>query len=116
VCYVSNTFGLREINAVAHEINGPQQAELRSRSQVTSEFIPTLSAQRREVFKSRLATAVGVHIKDLARQAALYLSPGSCAHLDLRVSKLATTPFLTSIVAVCPVSTSPTKSVKTSPP
>jgi peptidoglycan/xylan/chitin deacetylase (PgdA/CDA1 family) len=75
VCYVSNTFGFREINAVAREINGPQQAELRSRSLVTSEFIPTLSADRREAFKSRLAAAVGVRIEDLARKAALYLSP-----------------------------------------
>jgi len=83
---------------VAHEINGPQQAELRSRSQVTSEFIPTLSAQRREVFKSRLATAVGVHIKDLARQAALYLSPGQLAHTWIFGFEMATTPFLTSIV------------------
>jgi len=74
VCYVGNTFGFKEINAVAREFNGPRQVELRSRSQVTSEFIPTLSIERREAFKNRLAKAVGVRIEDLARKAGLYLA------------------------------------------
>ena len=74
VCYVANTFGFKEINAVAREINGPLQAELRSRRQVTAEFITALSTEQREAFKLRLAAAVGVSIERLANDAGLYLS------------------------------------------
>jgi hypothetical protein len=74
VCYVANTFGFKEINVVAREINGPLKAELRSRGQVTAEFIAALSTEQREAFKRRLAAAVGVSIEKLANDAKLYLS------------------------------------------
>jgi peptidoglycan/xylan/chitin deacetylase (PgdA/CDA1 family) len=74
LAYVANTFGLAEINALAREFNGPQQPLLRSRKQVTSEFIPTLSTERLEAFKRQLAAAVGVDTGQLANAARLYLS------------------------------------------
>jgi peptidoglycan/xylan/chitin deacetylase (PgdA/CDA1 family) len=74
LAYVANTFGLTEINAVAREFNGPQQPILRSRKQVTSEFIPTLSAERLQAFKRQLAAAVGADIEQLANAVRLYLS------------------------------------------
>jgi len=74
LCYVANTFGLDQINAEARKIKGPQQPEFLSRRQVSSEFIPTLSVEGREVFKRRLAAAVGVHIEELAKAAGLYIS------------------------------------------
>jgi peptidoglycan/xylan/chitin deacetylase (PgdA/CDA1 family) len=74
LCYVANTFGFRQINAEARKLNGPQQVELHSRRQVSSEFIPTLSLERREAFKRRLASAVGLRTDELANEARLYLS------------------------------------------
>lgn len=74
LAYIANTFGLSEINAVAREFGGPQQPVLRSRKQVTSEFIPTLSTEQLQAFKRQLAAAVGVNIQQLAQAARLYLS------------------------------------------
>jgi len=75
LCYVANTVGLRPINALARELNGPDQKELHSRIQITQEFIPTLSRERRVAFKARLAETIGFRTEDLARDAGLYISP-----------------------------------------
>jgi peptidoglycan/xylan/chitin deacetylase (PgdA/CDA1 family) len=72
--YVCNTFGLKEINTLARKFNGPQQAELASLNQVVSEFIPTLSRDRREDFKRELAAVLEISIEQLAQEARLYLS------------------------------------------
>lgn len=81
VCYVGNVFGFREMNEEARKIKGPDHVELRSRRQVTAEFLPTLSLEQRDAFKRGLTAALGLSSEDLAAQANLYLRPEQLGEL-----------------------------------
>jgi peptidoglycan/xylan/chitin deacetylase (PgdA/CDA1 family) len=74
LCYIANTFGLTQINAVAREINGTRQPELLSPAQVTSQFLPTLTLESRQTFKKRLSETIGLCTQELANREHLYLS------------------------------------------
>ena len=82
VCYITNTTGLGPIKAVVQEFNGGQQPGTLSRAQVIREFVPSLSLERREAFKARLADCIGTSTEDLARSAALYVRDEQIAELQ----------------------------------
>jgi peptidoglycan/xylan/chitin deacetylase (PgdA/CDA1 family) len=74
VCYVAEVFGLPAICKIARQMNGESQPELRSLGDVFSEFIPSLTIDRREAFIRELSVISGARMQDLAEEAALYLS------------------------------------------
>jgi peptidoglycan/xylan/chitin deacetylase (PgdA/CDA1 family) len=82
ICYVSNTIGLGPINTVVREFDGQQRAQMLTRAQVIREFVPSLSLERRNAFKVRLAAATGTRIEDLAHSAALYVRDDQLVELE----------------------------------
>ena len=82
VCYLANTAGLGPINAIVREFNGGQQPGTLSRPWIMREFVPSLSLERRNAFKARLAASIGTSTEDLARSASLYVRDDQIAELQ----------------------------------
>lgn len=82
LCYLTNTAGLGPINAIVREFRGTPQPRILSRAQIMREFVPSLSLERRNAFKARLAASIGTSTEDLARSAALYVREDQLAELQ----------------------------------
>jgi peptidoglycan/xylan/chitin deacetylase (PgdA/CDA1 family) len=80
LCHVANTFGYRTINAVAAEVIGSDQ-DLRSRRQVLGSFVPSLSLKLRQTFYDALTDAAGIHSRETAAEAKLYISADQLSQL-----------------------------------
>jgi peptidoglycan/xylan/chitin deacetylase (PgdA/CDA1 family) len=74
VCYVSNTSGMELIRTVAQDVVHSKDLALNSLDQVFSEFLPALPQAAVREFGSSLASAAGINIPDLARQAQINIS------------------------------------------
>lgn len=74
ICYAANKFGIDAINQAACALKGSGIRALRSLSEVFGSFLPGLSLNERETFLDALAGFTGVNGRQLAAQAALYLT------------------------------------------
>jgi peptidoglycan/xylan/chitin deacetylase (PgdA/CDA1 family) len=74
VCYVANVKGMETINAAVRALGLTQFSELRSLSEVFSNFFPSITLTEREAFLESLRRLAGLSDRHLAEQSALYLT------------------------------------------
>ena len=74
VCYVANVCGLTTINAAVHVASATRDIEMHSLAQVFSSFLPSITPSAREVFRGALVQLARINERDLAAEAALYLT------------------------------------------
>jgi len=74
VCYVANVLGMEPINAAARAAKGADAPRLSSLAEVFNRFFPAISLQEREVFLDALMHLGGINERQLAGEAALYLT------------------------------------------
>ena len=74
VCYVANVNGMQTINAAVRTLGLAQFSELRSLSELFSNFFPSITLAERESFLESLRRLSGVSERHLAEQSALYLT------------------------------------------
>jgi peptidoglycan/xylan/chitin deacetylase (PgdA/CDA1 family) len=74
VCYVANVCGLGTVNVAIRSVNGAEDFEVRSLTQVFSHFLPKTSLSGRDAFRHALIELAGISEGDLAAEAGLYLS------------------------------------------
>jgi peptidoglycan/xylan/chitin deacetylase (PgdA/CDA1 family) len=74
VCYVTNVFGLSAVRKLAQQMKAKSQPDLRSMSDVFSEFLPSLTMDCRQAFMDQLVRVAGVQMQELAKDTALYLT------------------------------------------
>ena len=88
VCYVANIHGMEAINAAARAVGRTDIPKLESLAEVFSRFFPSLSLAERQVFLDALAHSAGIGVRQLAREAGLYLDRkqvGELAISDIEV-------------------------------
>lgn len=81
VCYVANACGLTTINAAVRVASATENIELRSLAQVFSRYLPSITPSAREVFRRALIELARIDERDLAAEAALYLTSKQLRHL-----------------------------------
>ena len=74
VCYVANVSGMGTMNAAVRAVNGIEDLELRSLTEVFTRFLPGISMSAREMFRDALVRLAGIQERDLAGEASLYIS------------------------------------------
>ena len=74
VCYVTNLLGMEAVNAAARTIGCADIPELKSLAEVFSRFLPSISLPQRRVFLDALTRLGGIHERQLAGEAGLYLT------------------------------------------
>jgi peptidoglycan/xylan/chitin deacetylase (PgdA/CDA1 family) len=74
VCYVANVLGMGTINAAARVVNGVEDRELGSLTEVFSRFLPTISLRAREVFREALVRVADIKECELAADEKLYMT------------------------------------------
>ncbi len=74
ICFAVNVLGLHSVNAVARTIAKIDNLELRSMAEIFGRFLPTISLQRREDFRSALTELVQASDSSLAEEAGLYVT------------------------------------------
>ncbi|HMD84902.1 MAG TPA: polysaccharide deacetylase family protein [Terriglobia bacterium] len=74
VCYVTNMLGMEPINAAARAAKGADVPRLTSLPEVFDRFFPAISLREREVFFDALIHLAGISERQLAGEAALYLT------------------------------------------
>lgn len=72
--YVASNNGLRPITQAARELCGCDELAFSDLSQVTRQFLPTLSKHKRDAFLERVADAARISAGKLAHQANLYMT------------------------------------------
>jgi peptidoglycan/xylan/chitin deacetylase (PgdA/CDA1 family) len=74
VCYAANAIGLGIINHAARAVRGAASPRMRSMVDVFQSFFPDLSLLEREAFLDALTSLGRISERDLAKEAALYLT------------------------------------------
>ncbi len=74
ICYVTNVRGLDTVNAAIQSVDGAGNLAVGSLLEVFSRFLPTISLQGRQAFRSALVRLAGINESELATEAGLYLS------------------------------------------
>jgi peptidoglycan/xylan/chitin deacetylase (PgdA/CDA1 family) len=74
LCYVVNRHGLEVVHSVACEISRRKDLNFLSCTQVTNEFLPTLSQSSIAEFHAALVSAIRIPAEEAARRAQIYLS------------------------------------------
>ena len=74
ICYVTNVRGLDTVNAAIRSVDGEGNLVVGSLLEAFSRFLPAISLQGRQAFRSALVRLAGVNESELAAEAGLYLS------------------------------------------
>jgi peptidoglycan/xylan/chitin deacetylase (PgdA/CDA1 family) len=74
ICYVANVKGMETVNAAARTLGLAEFSDLRSLSEVFSNFFPSITLVEREAFLESLHRLSGVSESHLAEELALYLT------------------------------------------
>jgi peptidoglycan/xylan/chitin deacetylase (PgdA/CDA1 family) len=74
VCYAANVLGMEPINAAARAAKGADAPGLSSLGEVFNGFFPAISPRERQVFLDALIHLGGINERQLAGEAALYLT------------------------------------------
>jgi peptidoglycan/xylan/chitin deacetylase (PgdA/CDA1 family) len=74
ICYVANVHGMEKVNAASHALRRNVITQLRSLSEVFGSFLPSLRLDERKEFLEALKRSAGISERQLAAEAALYLT------------------------------------------
>jgi peptidoglycan/xylan/chitin deacetylase (PgdA/CDA1 family) len=74
LCYVANRFGLGTINASIRSVNGNDNLEVRSLTEVFSRFLPNTSLLGRNAFRNAMVELGRIDESSLAAEASLYMN------------------------------------------
>jgi peptidoglycan/xylan/chitin deacetylase (PgdA/CDA1 family) len=83
VCHVANVLGMGTINAAARAVNGTQDLELGSLTEVFTRFLPTISLRDRDVFREALVRIAELRECEFAAEAKLYMTSQQVRDLAL---------------------------------
>ena len=74
ICYVADVHGMKVVNAAASTVQRNEVQQLRSLTEVFGSFLPSLTLVGRKAFLEALVRSAGVTERQLAEEAALYLT------------------------------------------
>jgi len=92
ICYVADMHGMKVVNAAASTVQRNEVQQLRSLTEVFGSFLPSLTLVGRKAFLEALVRSAGVTERQLAEEAALYLTTNNSSLLRLSTSRSETTP------------------------
>jgi peptidoglycan/xylan/chitin deacetylase (PgdA/CDA1 family) len=74
LCYVANIRGLKPVSAAIQAVDGAKNLAVSSLLEVFSRFLPAISLQDRQAFRSALVRLADIDERELATEAGLYMS------------------------------------------